>query len=196
VVYPPITLEKKINSADKQTTVGNGEYFLVVSRLSKFTQYKRVDLAIAACNALQLPLKIAGNGNWRKELEAQAGETIEFLGSLTDTELIRYYKGSKALIFPGVEDFGLTIVESQRFGKPVIAYRGGGATETIVDGKTGYFFDKQSKASLMKALKQFESKNFTARDCMNQAEKFNTEHFKKNFLSLVNNAVYYYNRQI
>lgn len=187
VVYPPMTLgEKSQKSKEKNKT---GDYFLVVSRLSKFTQYKRVDLAIAACKALKLPLKIAGSGNWREELEAKAGDTISFLGSLTDDELIRYYKGCKALIFPGIEDFGLTIVEAQRFGKPVIAYRGGGAMETIIEGKTGYFFEKQTRPSLMEALKKFEAKDFSARDCMRQAEKFNTENFKKNFLSLVNKAI-------
>lgn len=185
VLYPGLTLTatepiRKIAAKKKKG------YFLIVSRLSKFTKYKRVDLAIEAFNELRLPLKIIGSGNWEKELKSKAGPTIEFLGSLTDEALVEYYRQCDGLIFPGVEDFGLTIIEAQRFGKPVIAFRGGGANETIKEGKTGYFFDQQTKESLIEAVKKFPTFIFDETASKKQAEKFSSKNFKKNFLSVVN----------
>jgi len=187
VIYPPVTLPiPKTNT--KRTKKASG-YFLVVSRLSQFTKYKRIDLAIEACNILQLPLKIVGEGSWEKELKSKAGPTIEFLGNVTDEELITYYQNSKALIFPAKEDFGLTIIEAQSFGKPVIAFRGGGAQETIIEGKTGYFFDQQTVAALVTALQDFDKFSFDPKASRKQAEKFSEEKFRKQFLSLVKKLI-------
>jgi glycosyltransferase involved in cell wall biosynthesis len=183
VIYPPVTLEERGKGKGAHSKKDN--YFLVVSRLSHFTKYKRVDLAIEACNILQVPLKIVGGGSWEKELKAKAGPTIEFLGNLTDDELINYYKNCKALIFPAREDLGLTIIEAQSFGKAVIAFKGGGALETIVEGKTGYFFDKQTVDSLVEALKNFDKFTFDPKASKKQAEKFSQKQFKAQFLSLV-----------
>jgi glycosyltransferase involved in cell wall biosynthesis len=146
-------------------------------------------LAIEACNELGLPLKIVGTGSWEKELKHMAGPTIEFVGSVTDDELVTYYKNCKALLFPAVEDFGLTVVEAQSYGKPVIAFRGGGALETIRQGKTGLFFDEQTKQSFIEAIKLFEKMTFDPHVCQTQAEKFSTKRFKENFLRLVNKLV-------
>ncbi len=183
VIYPPVSLA----SSGKQppSRKKKNDYFLIVSRLSKFTRYKRIDLAIEACNELQVPLKIVGTGSWEKELKAMAGPTIEFLGNLTDEVLVEYYRQCNALIFPGVEDFGLTIVEAQKWGKPVIAFRGGGALETIQEGKTGYFFDEQTKDSLIAALQQFPRFTFDQKTVVKQAEKFSVAKFNTNILSLV-----------
>ncbi len=196
VIYPPATLslarragspaelhEKKYSSKKQ---VNGSDYFLVVSRLSKFTRYKRIDLAVEACTELNLSLKIVGQGNWESELRVMAGSTIEFVGSPTDDELTDYYKHAKALIFPGVEDFGLTMVEAQKFGKPVIAFRGGGALEIVKEGKTGYFFSEQTKDSLIKALQKFSDFSFDSEDCKKQAEKFSMEKFTSEFHLLVN----------
>lgn len=184
VIYPGVTLtEDKRKSKSKKKDAG---FFLIVSRLSKFTKYKRVDLAIDAFNELRLPLKIVGSGNWERELKAKAGPTIEFLGNLTDEALVEYYRQCKALIFPGVEDFGLTIIEAQLFGKPVIALRAGGAKETIREGITGYFFDKQTKESLIEAVKKFKTFSFDEQASKKQAEKFSSKKFKKDFLAVVN----------
>jgi glycosyltransferase involved in cell wall biosynthesis len=185
IVYPPVSLigGKEIKSKN------DGKYFLIVSRLSKFTQYKRIDVAIAACNELKLPLKIIGTGSWKKELEKMAGPTIEFLGHKSDKELAQYYANCRALIFPAVEDFGLTVVEAQGFGKPVIALRRGGALETILEGKTGLFFDEQSKQSLMTALQVFEKMKFDPKAARKQAEVFSEKKFEAEFLRVVKQVV-------
>ncbi|HZE86578.1 MAG TPA: glycosyltransferase [Methylomirabilota bacterium] len=186
VIYPPVTLQDITSEQKKEGRKGKTEpFFLVVSRLSKFTKYKRVDLAIEACNRLKLPLKIVGSGSWEKELKAQAGPTITFLGNLTDDELVDYYRDCIALIFPGVEDFGLTMVEAQQFEKPVIAFAGGGAIEIVQEGKTGYFFREQTIESLMKVLEQFHTYTFDKQAYKKQVEKFTFKNFKRNFETVV-----------
>ncbi len=182
VVYPPLTEFKRKNSRLK---IAEDGFFLVVSRLSKFTKYKRIDLAIKACTELGLPLKIIGTGNWEPELKRIAGPTVEFLGNLTDEEIVAYYKSCTALLFPGDEDFGLTILEAQSFGKPVIAYKSGGALEIVIDGKTGRFFTPQRLISLKQVLLSFDPKQFKSADCQKQAERFNKTQFKKAFLSAI-----------
>ncbi|MEK7451049.1 MAG: glycosyltransferase, partial [Patescibacteria group bacterium] len=167
-------------------------YFLIVSRL---VPYKRIGLAIKTFNKLKMPLKIIGTGSELRKLKAIAKSNIEFLGYLTQEELVGYYKGCQALIFPGIEDFGLTILEAQSFGKPVIAFRGGGALETIIDGKTGIFFNKQTVESLSNAIGQFNNfqpkadpplaETIDPKECINQAQKFNFRDFKKNFMQKV-----------
>lgn len=188
VIYPGLTLDFKQETGKQHSKKDNG-FFLIVSRLSKFTKYKRIDLAIQAFSELKLPLKIVGGGSWEKDLKKMAGPTIEFLGNLGDSELVNYYRNSKALVFPASEDFGLTIIEAQKYGKPVIAFRGGGAVETIMEGKTGYFFDKQTKESLIAALKKFDKFTFNESECRKQAEKFSIKRFKKEFSALVNKLI-------
>ncbi|MBI5122411.1 glycosyltransferase [Candidatus Roizmanbacteria bacterium] len=185
VIYPPSTLEssKQVKDRIKKSKQG---YFLIVSRLSKFAKYKRVDLAIDAFNEFKLPLKIVGSGSWEKELKKKAGATIEFVGGLTDHELVDYYKECDALVFPGVEDFGLTMVEALKFGKPVIAFKGGGALEIVLEGKTGHFFEEQKPESLIKVIKKFKDYKFDRRSFDKQIEKFSFENFKKNFSLVVN----------
>lgn len=187
VVYPPLMLNR--GPVGSPATSATPPYFLIASRL---VPYKRIDLAISAFNKLKLPLKIVGAGSEEKRLKAMSGLTIELTGYLTQEELVRYYKGCRALIFPGIEDFGLAILEAQSFGKPVIAFRGGGAIETIIDGKTGIFFNEQTVESLSKAIERFNnppggeaSLKIDPRDCINQAQKFNFEQFKKNFMKKV-----------
>ncbi|MBU4098705.1 glycosyltransferase, partial [Patescibacteria group bacterium] len=112
-----------------------------------------------------------------------------FLGNLTDKDLMEYYAHAKALIHPGIEDFGLTVLEAQKFKKPVIAFRAGGALETIIEGKTGLFFDLQKKESLMKKIRELDNYSFKDEDFISQIDKFSLEKFKKNFLSLVDKAI-------
>lgn len=184
LIYPPAGIEVKNKRYKK-----SGDYYLAVSRLSKFTKYKKIDLVIEACNRMKIPLKIAGYGNWEDDLKRIAGPTIEFMGKVSEESLASLYQNCKALIFPAHEDFGLTIVEAQQFGKPVIAYRGGGALETIVENKTGIFFDAQNTDSLIAAIKKFEKSKFKEKDCRIQAEKFDFENFSKNILSLVERVI-------
>ncbi|MDQ3142595.1 MAG: glycosyltransferase [Bacteroidota bacterium] len=208
LVYPPVTLSparrtgsptslenpksEYRNPKQIQNTkykIKNNSYFLVVSRLSKFTKYKRIDLVIKAANKLKVPLKIIGEGSWRMDLEEMAGPSVEFVGAVSDAELIEYYKNCKALIFPGLEDFGLSMVEAQRFGKPVIAFRGGGAAEIVSDEKTGLFFDEQNADSLVDVINKFEKIKFDPKVCIQNAERFSFDNFKKNFLSVVNKLI-------
>ncbi len=183
VIYPPITLnpESKFKNQEKQ-----GNYFLVVSRLSRFTNYKRIDLAIHACNRLKLPLKIVGSGDisYFKNI---SGDTIEFLGKVSDIELSQLYKNAKALIFPGNEDFGLVMAEAQSFGTPVIAFRAGGGKEIIKEGITGEFFDKQNSSSLMDVLQKFDKKRYTKKNCIENAKKFSFENFERSIKNIINN---------
>jgi len=180
IIYPPLGLDLK---TEKQTAKRTKPYFLVVSRL---VPYKRIDLAIDALSELGLPLKVIGAGSLEKKLKSKAGKNIEFLNNLTDEELVDYYKGCEALIFPGVEDFGLVMAEAHKFGKPVIAFAGGGALDIVVEGKTGYFFNQQTKESLVEAMNRFGSYTFDPQVIMKQAEKFSIDNFKKNFQSVVN----------
>lgn len=171
VIFPP---SGSLFSGSKTAKINEGDYFLVVSRL---VQYKRIDLAIMAANKLKITLIIVGDGKERKRLEEISGDTVIFKGEVTDEELCAYYKNAKALIFPGDEDFGITVVEAQGFGKPVIAYKKGGALETIIEGVTGQFFDKQSVASLSRVLKTFESKKYNGKKCVANAMRFSDEVF-------------------
>lgn len=175
MIYPPVDLHSKSTAKNVRE---EGKYFLIVSRL---VPYKKIDLAIKACNILQVPLKIAGSGSEEKKLKRIAGPTIEFLGLLTEESLVKYYKGCKALLFPGIEDFGITIVEAQSFGKPVIAFKGGGALETIQENKTGIFFAPQTVDALMKAIQSFEEKKFDPNDSIMNARKFEKARFKEEF---------------
>jgi len=161
-------------------------YFLIVSRL---VPYKKIDLAIKAFNKLKLPLKIIGTGAQMNKLKAISGPTIDFLSYLTDKELVGYYRGCCALVFPGVEDFGLTILEAQSFGRPVIAFKAGGALETIVEGKTGIFFSEPSAESLIKAVNRFNDLKINPQDCVVQASEFSFEKFKKNFMRRIEDII-------
>ena len=190
IVYPPVeafshqrlTFSSKL---DAGALDARRSYFLIVSRL---VPYKKIDLAVKTFNKLKLPLKIIGIGSEMGRLKAMAKSSIEFLGNLTDKELVRYYSECRALIFPGLEDFGLTILEAQSFDKPVIAFRAGGALETIIEGKTGIFFNQQTVESLCQAIKQFNNITIDPEDCIKQASKFSFETFKKQFMNAINNV--------
>jgi len=160
-------------------------YFLVVSRL---VPYKKIDLVIKAFNKLKLPLKIIGIGSEMEKLKSIAGSTIEFLGCLTDKELVSYYSECYALVFPGVEDFGLTVLEAQSFGKPVIAFKAGGTLETILEEKTGVFFEEQNVESLTKAVNKLRRLSIDPEDCMKQAQRFNFEKFKEGILKQIQDS--------
>lgn len=180
IIYPPVNLgtQRQVSKGKKKES----DYFLIVSRL---VAYKRIDLAILACNKLRYKLKIIGVGSEEKRLKQIAGPTVEFLGKVSDEELKAYYAGAKGLIFPGVEDFGITVVEAQQFGKPVLAFHGGGAKETIIGGKTGMFFEKQTVDNLAKSLKMFNTFRYTSEDCINQADKFTEKIFLQKFSTII-----------
>lgn len=193
VIYPPLTLESRVTSHESRIMGRKEGFFLVVSRL---VPYKRIDLAVKACTALGLPLVIIGKGSEEAYLRSIAGSTIEFYNNLTDEELTTYYKNCSALLFPGIEDFGLTIIEAQQFGKPVIAYRAGGALETVIEGKTGEFFDKQTEQSLSQTLQRLVKKgiltNYSvsyAKAAQTNAKRFSTHIFQRNILDFLENTL-------
>lgn len=179
VIYPPLLLSDEKTPTKK---FDEPPFLLVVARL---VPYKRVDLAIKACNRLGLPLRIIGTGSQMAYLQQIAGPTVKFLGNLTDQEVITYYKNCRGLLFPGKEDFGLTIVEAQYYGKPVLAYKAGGAMETIIEGKTGMFFHEQTIASITQALDKFARFSYNEQDCRKQAKKFSLQAFQTKFMHAV-----------
>lgn len=182
IIFPPLMVRNVSKRIIRQASKDSG-YFLVVSRL---VPYKRVDLAVKAATKLGLPLKVIGTGNEMGRLKKIAGPTVEFLGYVSDTDLKLYYLNAKALIFPGIEDFGLTMVEAQSFGKPVIAYRAGGAEEIVIKGKTGVFFEKQNIASLSQVLKSFRASRYNKEDCIRNAKRFSFDQFKKKIEKQIN----------
>lgn len=178
LIYPPVDVDKfNKKRASPKSPIGK-DYFLVVSRL---VPYKRVDLAISACNKLRLPLIVVGKGLEARKLEKQAGPTIQFVAELTEDELVLYYQRCRALIFPQEEDFGISIVEAQAAGKPAIAFARGGATEIIRTGKTGIFFPRQRAESLIQAIRHFEKMHFSQSECKRNAQRFSKEEFIKSF---------------
>ncbi len=146
IIYPPIAVSD-FHMADMAAAVE--PRFLVVSRL---LSYKRIDIVIDACNRLGLPLTVVGDGPDHARLQALAGPTVTMRGRLPRAEVRAYLTNSLALIMPGEEDFGLTPLEANASGRPVVAYRAGGALETVLEGRTGWFFDAQSAESLMPVL--------------------------------------------
>lgn len=177
VIYPPFTLNNKNNKKMK-----SGDFFLAVSRL---VPYKRVDLVVKACNELRLPLHVVGTGTEESFLKSIAGPTITFRKNLSDRELADAYLQSKALIFPGKEDFGLVMVEALSFGKPVIAYREGGAMEIVLNKKTGLLFSSQTVSSLKQALLSFNPNSFDPEECQKTAEKFSFDSFQNNLMRII-----------
>lgn len=168
VLYPPVDdfwLAPVGESHDSPLRKG----FLIVSSL---VRYKRIDLAIEACNTLKLLLTIVGEGPDRKRLEALAGPTVTFVGYADQEKVRDLYASAKATIFPGDEDFGLVPLESMACGTPVIAFRSGGALETIVEYETGIFFDDPTAESLQIALQKFESTKISEDACRSRAKKF------------------------
>jgi len=131
--------------------------FLVVSAL---VPYKRIELAVSAFNRLGYPLLVVGTGPEEKMLKKMANPNIRFLGHCSDEELVELYASCKAFIFPGEEDFGITVVEAQASGVPVIAYGKGGALETVKEGKSGLFFYEATVESLIEAVKKFDTMFF------------------------------------
>lgn len=172
VIHPPVETEF-FQPSDQDTE----DYYLIVSAL---VPYKRIDVAVEAFNQTQKKLKIVGQGPQYRELRKKAYSNIEFMGFLEGSRLLRVYQRARALIIPGEEDFGINSLESQACGVPVVAYGKGGATETVIDEKTGLFFSQLNSESLRRALDRMESLNFNKSSIRNNALRFSREKFKEN----------------
>ena len=176
IINPPVDCEFfQPSSLDR-------DYFLVVSRLNP---YKRIDVVVEAFNRLDLPLKIVGAGPDHGNLMKMAGPGIEFLGRATDQELAKCLAECRALVFPGEEDFGIVPLEAMSAGRPVIAFRAGGAEETVIEGETGTFFGKQTADSLVQAVKRFQFQSFNKKRIREHALKFDKGVFKQRIKEFV-----------
>src|SRR5258708_10811531 len=180
IIFPPVKLSSPAKFKNLRTSwpdllnftsVREVGYYLVVSRLVK---YKKIDLVIEAFNELGLPLVIAGTGREDRKLKRQAKSNIHFTGFVNEKSLARYYSNAKALIFPQEEDFGITAVETQSYGVPVIAYKAGGALD-IVSKNTGVFFGKQNKHDLINAIEKFQKIKFDKKVIKKNTKKFSKD---------------------
>lgn len=168
VIYPPVdTARFDVASTDDG-------YYLVISRL---VPQKRTDIIIEAFNTLKKPLKVAGTGRELVSLRKTAGQNIEFHGFSSDEELVKLMAGCKALVFASKEDFGIVPVEAQAAGKPVIVYGEGGASESVIDGRTGLIFKRQSSQDIIEAVEKMEGMSFDGEFIKSHAKQFDRKIF-------------------
>jgi glycosyltransferase involved in cell wall biosynthesis len=182
VVNPPVDVERLLSLSREQ-----GEHYLVFGRV---VPYKRVELAVAACARLGRPLKVAGDGRAMASVCAAAAghPEIELLGRVEDAERDALMSNARALLFPGEEDFGIVPVEAQAAGLPVIAYEVGGASETVIDGRTGVLFEQQSALGLAAAIERFEGLELDPRAIRQNAERFGRERFRSEMAAVIERA--------
>jgi glycosyltransferase involved in cell wall biosynthesis len=176
VIYPPVETSRFQNDQPA------GDYYLVVSRL---IPYKRVDLAVEAFNRLGMRLKIVGEGRDRTELASRARPNIEFLGRISDSEVVKLVQGCRAFVFPGQEDFGIAPVEAQAAGRPVVAFGAGGALDTVIDGETGVHFTQQTPEALEAAVRKLEALPIDSRRTAEHARKFDSSVFRRELAAFV-----------
>jgi len=161
-------------------------FFFILSRL---IPYKRIDLAVQACNLAGCRLIVAGDGRDREALETIAGPDVEFRGRVSDEEAADLMARCQAFIFPGLEDFGITPLQAQAAGRPVIAFGGGGALDTVIPGKTGEFFTEQTPEALAEVLASFDPARYDPAACRANAERFNNERFRQELGDYVQRVV-------
>jgi glycosyltransferase involved in cell wall biosynthesis len=170
VIYPPVDTSRFAPAAHHE------DFFLVLGRL---IPYKRVNLAVEAFNTLGLPLIIAGDGRDRPRLEARARPNVKFLGRVSDAEAADLMARCRAFVFPGLEDFGIAPVQAMAAGRPVVAFAGGGALDTVVEGVTGAFFREATAASLAATIRAFDDDCFKPAAIRHYAERFDTNVFEQ-----------------
>lgn len=176
VINPPVDIDRFSVSKEKD------DYFLVSGRLM---MYKRFDIVIEAFNELGLPLKIIGRGPEFERLKKMAKNNIEFLGRVSDDELVKYFSRCQALIFPQEEDFGITAIEAMASGTPLIAYRGGDIPEHMEAGKTGILFENQKSDDIVKAVKNFRNSDYNPAYIREKVLKFDKRIFKSKIKSYI-----------
>jgi glycosyltransferase involved in cell wall biosynthesis len=179
VIYPPVDVERFRPSPNPEN------FFLIVARL---VPYKRVDLAVAAFNQLGWPLKIVGDGRDRAALQSRAGPNVEFLGRCSDARVRELMAACRAFLFPGLEDFGIAPVEAQAAGRPVVAYAGGGALDTVRDGETGVLFGEQTVPALVEAVRRADDMAWSSSAIRAHAERFSAARFRRELGDYVERA--------
>jgi len=180
LIYPSAGFNRENKPEQKK------DFYLVVNRL---VPYKKTDLAVKVFNTLGQTLYIVGTGSEESKLKRIAKKNIKFLGEVSESKLVDYYRKAKALIFPQEEDFGIAAVEAQSLGTPVIAYKAGGSLDTVIEGETGIFFKEQTEESLISAIKRFQNLKFEKEKLRKNAERFSEKVFKRQFLSIINNYI-------
>ena len=182
VINPPVSFDE-FSISDNI-----GDFYLVLGQL---VQYKRADLAVEAFNQSGKKLIVVGDGEQFNELKKVAKPNIEVRGRLPFTDTVKLLSMCKALIFSGVEDFGIVPLEAMASGRPVIAYKKGGAMETVLDGLSGVFFEEQSVDSLNTAVEKFEAnyEQFDSHIIRGYVKEFDKSRFKKKFLELADNLL-------
>lgn len=197
VIYPPISFPAKPELRNRESSIFQPNhsdlgkigtpYYLIVSRLYP---HKNIDIAVEAFAKLNLPLVIIGTGPEFKKLKANTYnlKAIRLLGFVPDEKLPYYYRNCRAFIMPQEEDFGLTPLEAMSYGKPVLALRKGGAVETIIEGKTGEFFDDPIPEALADGVRRLNENysNYDSKVITTQAQKFSSQKFKNDILTFVN----------
>jgi len=183
VVIPPPVEDRFF---DTPLRSDHGDYYLAVGRL---VPYKRFDLLIETFNRLKLPLRIAGGGQDERRLKRLAGPTIDFLGFVPEEELPALYAGSKAFLFPQLEDAGVVPLEAQACGAPVLALGEGGALDTVRDGATGLFFGEQTLTSLTGAVERFQTRQFDRAAIREHARQFAATRFRQRISEAVDDAL-------
>lgn len=178
VIHPPIDVQRFTPAAPTPTE----DYYLVLSRL---VPYKRIDLAVEACTRLKRKLIVIGDGPDRARLEKLAGPTVQFLGRQPDDAVVNYAVRCRALLFPGEEDFGMTPLEVNAAGRPVIAFRAGGAIETVIEGVTGVFFETPDAAALAETIQRFEQQSWDVSAMQAHARKFDRAVFADRLLTFL-----------
>jgi len=163
-----------------------GSYLLIASTLAP---YKRLDLAVRACSQAGLPLKIAGDGADAARLRSLAGPTVEFLGYQDGDALQNLYRNASAVLFPGDEDFGLVPLEALATGRPVVAFKAGGATETLTEGVHGTFFDEPTPESLLGAVRRLETLAIDPAALRTHASAYSTARFRKSMTDVLDRAL-------
>ena len=176
IIFPPVDTRRFAPRADA------GDYFLSLGRL---IPYKRVDLAVQACTALNLPLLVGGDGRDRARLEKMAGPTVKFLGRVPEADLPELMARCRAFIFPGLEDFGITPVQALAAGRPVIALAGGGALDIVQDGVNGILFHEQTIEALSAAIRRFCDLRFDPAAVRASAEKFDAAAFREQITAFI-----------
>lgn len=177
VIPPPVDVEFY-----RATGVPREDFYLAAGRLAG---YKRIDLAVQAFRQLDRRLVIIGDGPERKRLARLAGPGVQFLGAASRETLREYFSKCRALVFPGLEDFGILPVEAQACGTPVIAYGAGGALDTVIPDETGVLFNLQTPEALAQAVRRFETMQFDPSRLRMHAEPFCARNFKTRMTDFV-----------
>lgn len=186
IIYPPVDISKP--DQDKKTQIPPEKYFLIVSRLSA---YKKIDVAVEAFNKLELPLIIVGEGSEIGRLRKMAGRNITFAGFRSREDLGEYYRKCQAFIFPGEDDFGIAACEAMSFGKPVLAFRKGGAVETVMEGVTGEFFDDLIPEILVDGVRRIKNnlRNYNPKTIQEHSKKYSRENFEANMSNVLDEII-------